>query len=103
MLIRERKREIARKVEIPASTFWKNKKGLQVNHTLGGKGKKCTREPSCLDVDTAIFQWFNAVRAQGVPISGEVLRPKAEELDPSEEWTCSNGRLSRWKARHDIE
>lgn len=50
---------------------------------------------------------FSAARAQSVPISGEILKSKAQELatelDPDhEEWSCSNGWLSRWKVRHNI-
>ena len=31
-------------------------------------------------MDAALFQWFSAARAQSIPISGEILKAKAEEL-----------------------
>ena len=44
-----------------------------------------------LRVDAALFQWFTAVRAQSVPISGEILKAKAEdinkEFDQLDLWT----------------
>ena len=39
------------------------------------------RDPSQTDVkDTAFFQWFMAARAQSFPVSGEIMKAKAEEL-----------------------
>ena len=38
------------------------------------------RNPSQTDVDTAFFRWFLAARAQSVPVSGEIMKAKAEEL-----------------------
>ena len=65
------------------------------------------RDPTQCEVDDALFQWFVAARSQSVPISGEILKGKAEELskalDPSMEWTCSSGWLSRWKLWHNVK
>ena len=64
------------------------------------------RDPTRTDADISLFQWFTAARAQLVPISGEVLKSKAEELSKelgSSEWTCSSGWLSRWKVCHNIK
>ena len=47
------------------------------------------------------------MQLQSIPISGEILKAKAEELSrelPStstKSWTCSSGWLSRWKTRHN--
>ena len=84
----------------------KNRDALKPSHTFGSSMKKRNRDPSCLDVDAALFQWFTAAKAQSAPISGEVLKAKAEELtlqlDSTEPWTCSDGWLQRWKDRHNI-
>ena len=105
----KKKKDIASEVGIPASTLstiLKNRDVLQASHAFGSSKKKRNRDPSRSDVDAALFQWFTAARAQSVPISGEILKTKAEELafelDPSALWTCSSGWLSRWKTRHNI-
>ena len=105
----KKKKDIASEAGIPPSTLstiLKNRDVLKVSHTFGSSTKKRNRDPSRLDVDAALFQWFTAARAQSVPISGEVLKAKAEELalqlDSTEPWNCSDGWLSRWKNRHNI-
>ena len=103
----KKKKDIASEAGIPPSTLstiLKNRDVLKASHTFGSSTKKRNRDPSRLDVDAALFQWFTAARAQSVPISGEVLKAKAEELalqlDSTEPWNCSDGWLSRWKNRH---
>ena len=44
------------------------------------KQKKHNCNPSCPDVDTALISWFLAARAKSVPINGDILKSKAEEL-----------------------
>lgn len=100
-----KKKDIASEMGIPASTLstiLKNRRdALQASHVFGSSKKKRNRDSSRPDVDAALFQWFTAARAQSVPISSEILKTKAEklavELDSSSLWTCSSGRLSRWK------
>lgn len=106
----KKKKDIANEAGIPASTLstlLKNRDSLRAGHATGSNKKKRARDPVRPDVDAALFQWFSAARAQSVPISGEILKAKAEELatelDPDHvEWTCSNGWLCRWKVRHNI-
>lgn len=73
---------------------------------VGSTKKKRHRDPSRPEVDAALFQWFTATRAQSIPVGGQLLKAKAEEIskevDPTVEWSCSSGWLSRWKARHNI-
>ena len=65
---------------------------LRESHLFGSLKKKRQRDPTKVDVDEALFQWFTAVRTQLIPISGEVLKTKAEELNKEidcwSEWTC---------------
>lgn len=106
----KKKKDIASEAGIPASTLstiLKNKDALRAGHAVGSSKKKRVHDPLRPDVDAALFQWFSAASAQSVPISGEILKSKAQELatelDPDhEEWSCSNGWLSRWKVRHNI-
>ena len=105
----KKKKDIASEVGIPASTLstiLKIMDVLKASHTFGSSKKKCNCNPSRPDVDVALFQWFTGTRAQSVPISGEVLKAKAEELalqlDSDEPWTCSDDWLSQWKNGHNI-
>ena len=105
----KKKKEIAAEFGIPPSTLSsiiKKKDSLKAAATFGSKGKKRNRDPSRPDVDEALYIWFSAARAQSVPLSGEMLKAKAEdlasELEPTVQWSCSNGWLTRWKKRHNI-
>ena len=103
----KKKKDIAAECDIPPSTLstiLKNRDSLLAKYALGSNKKKRYREPTRLEVDAALFQWFTAARLQSIPISGEILKAKAEELSkalaPSttvESWTCSSGWLFRWK------
>ena len=51
-------------------------------------------------------QWFSAVLAKGVRISGPILKSKAEDLARKlgkPDFIATDGWLSRWKARHQIK
>ena len=80
----KKKKEIAAELwSIPLSTLstiLKNKAALRACHTFDNTNKMRHRDPSQTDVDTAFFQWFLAARAQSVPVSGEIMKAKAEEL-----------------------
>ena len=89
----KKKKNIAAEFGIPPSTLstiLKNRDSLQTRHAVGSKTKKHHRDPTQCKVDDALFQWFVAARSQSVPISGEILKCKAEELskelDPSIDW-----------------
>lgn len=105
----KRKKDVAAEFDIPQSTLstiLKDKDSLRANDVIGNKTKR-QRNPTRLDIDATLFQWFTAARSQSIPISGEILKAKAEELskglDPTVEWSCSSGWLSRWKVRHHIK
>ena len=98
------KEEIAAGLSIPSSTLstiLKNKATLRNSHAFGSTKKMRHRDLSQADVDTVLFQLFTAARAQSVPISGEVMKAKAEELaielNPEVPLICSSGWLSQRK------
>ena len=105
----KKKKDIAAEFGIPASTLstiLKSKDALRNHHAVGSSKKMRHKNPTRPDVDAGLYQWFIAARAQSIPISGEILKSKAEELNQEigcEEWTCSSGWLSRWKVRHNIK
>ena len=80
------------------STILKDKEKLRPSAVVGNFKKKRHRDLTRPEIDTALFQWFTATRAQSIPISGEILKAKAEELskesDESDSWICSSGWLS---------
>jgi len=87
------------------STILKNKETLKRQHILGSSKKLRLKGSTKPDVDAALFKWFTAARAQSVPISGEILKAKAEELNSEmshDQWSCSSGWLSHWKVRLNI-
>ena len=60
------------------STILKNKDKLQAKQAIGSNTKTRHKDPTHLEVDAALFQWFTAARLQSIPISGELLKAKAE-------------------------
>ena len=66
---------------------------------------KRQRLPHQPKVDSALLSWFKKARANNIPVSGPVLRLKAEEFAKHMglyDWTCSEGWVRRFTARHDI-
>ena len=62
------------------STILKDKEKLNASTVVGNSKKKRHRDPTRPEIDAALFQWFTAAQAQSIPISGEILKAKAEEL-----------------------
>ena len=67
------------------------------SYVAGRSKRKRCREPTRPAVDAALSQWFTAIREQSVPISGEILKVKAEEFSKEfdqPDWACSSWWLS---------
>ena len=70
-----------------------------------GTGRKKMRLAKHEDVEKALYVWILAARSEGVPISGELLKEKANQLAQKlgvQDFKCSNGWLCRFKDRHSI-
>ena len=70
-----------------------------------GLAKKRQRTGKEKDVENAINEWFDAMRSHGQPLTGSLIRPKALEFANAlgvEDFTASEGWLSRWKKRKGI-
>ena len=87
------------------STLWKNKESIQsaFEKNIGSskKLKKCEKE----DIDKALLIWFKAQREAGFPISGPILKAQADKFAEKlghTDFVCNNGRLDRFKNRHNI-
>lgn len=103
-----KKREIAIKFGVPASTLStiiKNREVVEqkfLSHKKAKKSRKCTFP----DVDECVKKWFTQCRDQGIPISGQMMQRKAEdfakELGHGSDFKGSNGWLESFKNRHEI-
>ncbi|KAJ2943144.1 hypothetical protein O0L34_g5290 [Tuta absoluta] len=86
------------------STIWKNKeKILQAEGE--GKSSKKIKKPKYEDLDQAILSWFHRQRQNNMPISGPLVKAKAENF--AEElgitsFKASEGWLGKFKQRHHI-
>ncbi|XP_004687018.1 PREDICTED: jerky protein-like [Condylura cristata] len=68
--------------------------------------RRTLHTPKLGRLDRALYQWFLAQRAAGVPVSGPMLVEKAkgfyEQMQLTEPCVFSGGWLWRFKARHGI-
>ena len=56
------------------------------------------------DVEDALFLWLKEARSKGAPVSGPLLKVKANKLaqDMGLEFSCTDGWLNRFKKRKDV-
>lgn len=86
------------------STIWKNKeKILQAEEN--GKFAKKLKKPQYEDLDQAMLSWFYRQRQNNMPVSGPIMKAKAEKF--AEElgltaFKASEGWLGKFKQRHHI-
>ena len=71
-----------------------------------GLNRKKARLPQHVELDRSLFMWFVHQRDQGIPLSGPILKAQAEKLSKDlggdDDFTATEGWLSRWKKRHGI-
>lgn len=104
----KKKSEIAKDFGIPPntlSTYLKNKEKILNCESEGVKGRKRLREPENPDVDQCVLKWFKQTRDKKIPVSGPIVRSKAEqfatELGKSN-FKASTGWLDGFKERNKI-
>lgn len=100
---------IAKEFGIPLntlSTYLKNRDAiLSKLATSGGKNRKRARRPENPDVDECVLKWFKQSRENKVPLSGLLIKAKAEEFALQLEkhnFKASNGWLDGFKDRNGI-
>ncbi|XP_026816812.1 tigger transposable element-derived protein 4-like [Rhopalosiphum maidis] len=103
-------RKIAEELCVPKSTMTKLLKDeviLRENfNSTQTSNRKRARKGKCPEVDEALSEWFSLITSRGDPVSGPMLKLKAEELSQklgNNQFIASNGWLSRWKNRHEIK
>ncbi|XP_072169422.1 tigger transposable element-derived protein 6-like [Diadema setosum] len=108
---RLKKIEVARKYEIPPSTLSTillNRKQITKQYETSNTepSRKRLRGAELEDVEKAVFRWFSDMRAKNLPVSGPLMREKAEYLAKKlghDKFQASSGWLSRFKERHGIQ
>lgn len=117
----EEKLDIVRKIECGAkikdvsdelglalttvSTIWSQRTKIVAASQCESRERKKLRGATFNDLDSALLKWFTQARCDNVPVSGPLLKGKAEELAQLlaiEDFKCSNGWLDRFKKRHNI-
>ncbi|XP_071497551.1 tigger transposable element-derived protein 6-like [Diadema antillarum] len=106
-----KKSEVAREYDLASSTLstiLKNcdtiKKQFE-SPQFESSRKKC-RQAAFQDVDDAVIRWFKDMRGKNLPISGPLVREKADKLGKMlghQDFKASIGWLQRFKERHGIQ
>ncbi|CAH0718928.1 unnamed protein product, partial [Brenthis ino] len=103
----EKKSDVGRRFELSQSTvatIWKNQKTI-LQAALEGNLSKKLRKPKFEDLDQAMLSWFNNQRQNNVPISGPIVKAKAEKFANQLgiiDFKASEGWLGKFKHRHQI-
>ena len=66
---------------------------------------KRKRKSDFPEVDLALYKWLQDKRSQRIPISGPILKAKAELFARNfhyNDWTCNDSWLQRWKDIYGI-
>ncbi|XP_063233630.1 jerky protein homolog-like [Bacillus rossius redtenbacheri] len=102
----EKQTDVVRRTGLSQSTvatIWKDRRKWLDADVHGDKKKM--RKPQYEDLDRAILQWFQQQRINNIPLSGPLIKMKAEfyatELGIPD-FKASEGWLSKWKQRHNI-
>lgn len=102
--------QICRKYGIPASTlstFVKNRDAIKaaLEETAAEPLRKRMRFGKYQELDAAVFQWLQVVQEVGDPVSGPIIKAKAEEIARGMglyEFRPHGGWLNRFKQRKGI-
>ncbi|CAG0889502.1 unnamed protein product [Darwinula stevensoni] len=105
-----KKGEISTKYDIPPLTLssivgTKEKIRKEFFNASFAPGRKKLRGAKYGDIEEALFEWFQQVRAYNIALDGNTIWQKAAELAKVlgiENFECSSGWLSRFKDRHGI-
>lgn len=102
------KTDIAKQFGIPTntlSTWLKSADRIKSSYAEGGPVRKRLRMSQYPDLEDAMLMWFKDARSRKIPLSGPILQSRAVKLATDLGYTnfkCSDGWLSRFKARHEI-
>lgn len=91
-------------VNSTVGSILKNKEKILKAFKEDGENVKRIRGCERTDIDAALLTWFKQCRSANIPVSGPLLKEKATEFGQmfGVDFTCSNGWIDRFKARHSI-
>lgn len=104
----KKKSEIAKEFGIPPntlSTYLKNKEKILSSESECSKGRKRLREPENPQLDSCVLKWFKQTRDKKIPVSGPLVRSKAEQFATElgkNDFKASTGWLDGFKERNKI-
>lgn len=104
----KKKSEIAKDFGIPPntlSTYLKNRDKILSSAVQFDKGRKRLRESDNPDVDNCVLKWFKQARDKKIPLSGPLIRAKAEQFARElgqQNFKASTGWLDGFKERNKI-
>ncbi|UYV84636.1 hypothetical protein LAZ67_X002928 [Cordylochernes scorpioides] len=104
----KKKSDIAKDFGIPRntlSTYLKNKEKILRSESECDKGRKRLREPGNPDLDKCVLKWFKQARDKKIPVSGHLIRSKAEQFATEmgkTDFKASSGWLDGFKERNKI-
>ncbi|XP_045489725.1 uncharacterized protein LOC111001690 isoform X3 [Pieris rapae] len=87
------------------STIWKNKEKI-LQAKAEGKSSKKLKKPKYENLDQALISWFHRQLLNDMPISGPIVKAKAENFAKEHGLTsfkASEGWLEKFKQRHHIK
>uniref|UniRef100_A0A1B6C4M0 HTH CENPB-type domain-containing protein n=1 Tax=Clastoptera arizonana TaxID=38151 RepID=A0A1B6C4M0_9HEMI len=91
-------------VNSTVGSILKNKNKILKAFQEDGENSKRIRGCGRIDIDAALLKWLRQCRSADIPVNGPLLKEKAEQFGEmfGANFTCSNGWLDRFKARHSI-
>lgn len=103
-------RKLAEKFSIgktQAAEIIKNKNNIRLQWQSGSNNnkKRDFLRADGLKIDKVCFDWFSRSRSQNIPISGSLVKAKAQEIAEKSNvanFRASNGWLEKWRKRHAI-
>lgn len=87
------------------TTIVKAKDKLRNNASRFAPDRKRLRDAAHPELEKALVLWLKRARSSNLPVSGPIMREKAEELAlrmDIEDFKCSDGWISRFKERHGL-
>ena len=87
------------------STILKHREKIIDATASGSITCKRIRSAKYEDIETLLLDWFNLMRVSDVPLSGPIIRSKANEIAKSldiQGFSCSAGWLYRFQKRLDF-
>lgn len=87
------------------TNIMKNKKHIAVAYSYLPKKAFKIKKPKNEELDKELFEWFCIQRNRKIPLSGPIMKEKADEIAAKLgylDFKCGNGWLHRFKYRHSI-